>query len=56
MHSVHRDLETKYKRCLNEIATLQMSKEQLSSKVNGYLEEITSLKTLKAENESKINY
>jgi hypothetical protein len=27
MHSVHRDLETKYKRCLNEIANLQNTKE-----------------------------
>lgn len=27
MHSVHRDLETKYKRALNEMATLQNSNE-----------------------------
>ena len=34
MHSVHRDLETKYKRALNELASLQNTNEQLSTKNN----------------------
>jgi len=45
MHSVHRDLETKYKRALNELAGLQTINEQLYSKNNAQAEEITSLKT-----------
>ncbi len=56
MHSVHRDLETKYKRALNELASLQNTNEQLSTKSNAQLEEITILKTIKAENDSKIAY
>ena len=56
MHSVHRDLETKYKRALNELASLQNTNEQLVTKNNAQLEEITILKTVKAENESKIAY
>ena len=56
MHSVHRDLETKYKRALNELASLQNTNEQLSTKNNAQLEEITILKTIKAENDSKIAY
>lgn len=34
MHSVHRDLETKYKRALSELAGLQTINEQLYSKNN----------------------
>ncbi len=56
MHSVHRDLETRYKRALNELATLQNTNEQVINKNNAYLDEITILKTIKAENESKIAY
>ena len=41
MHSVHRDLETRYKRALNEMASLQNANEQLSNKNNAALEEIT---------------
>lgn len=56
MHSVHRDLETKYKRALNELAALQNTNEQLTTKVNSQIDEITELRTIKAENESKILY
>jgi hypothetical protein len=56
MHSVHRDLETKYKRALNEIASLQNTNDQLSTKGATMQEEISDLKTLKAEHESKISY
>jgi hypothetical protein len=45
MHSVHRDLETKYKRALSELAGLQTINDQLYSKNNAQAEEITSLKT-----------
>lgn len=54
MHSAHRDLESKYKRVLNDYAlsqkTLQLMTTQLSERSN----EVTALKTLKAENESKV--
>jgi chromosome segregation ATPase len=56
MHSVHRDLETKHKRALNELASLQNTNEQLATKVSNNVDEITELKTIRAENESKINY
>lgn len=56
MHSVHRDLETKYKRALSELAGLQTINEQLYNKNTAQSEEITSLKTKTAENESLISY
>ena len=56
MHSVHRDLETKYKRALSELAGLQTINDQLYSKNGTQAEEITALKTAKAEMESKISY
>ena len=56
MHSVHRDLETKYKRALSELAGLQTINDQLYSKNGTQAEEITGLKTVKAEMESKISY
>jgi len=34
MHSVHRDLETKYKRSLHEKTHLVNAKDQLTTKVN----------------------
>lgn len=56
MHSVHRDLETKYKRALSDLAGLQTINEQLYNKNGAQAEEITQLKTAKAEMESKIAY
>lgn len=56
MHSVHRDLETKYKRALSELAGLQTINEQLYNKNGAQADEITLLKTAKAEMESKISY
>ena len=56
MHSVHRDLESKYKRALNELAIVQNTNEQLSTKTSHQTEEITMLKAAKAENESRISY
>jgi chromosome segregation ATPase len=41
MHSVHRDLETKYKRALSELAGLQTINEQLYNKNGAQADEIT---------------
>ena len=56
MHSIHRDLETRFKRVLNELAGLKNTNEQLNQKLSGQIEEIMNLKTIKAEHESKISY
>ena len=56
MHSVHRDLETKYKRLVETVAGLQNENESFHNKIGAQAEEITQLKTVKAEMESKISY
>ena len=56
MHSVHRELETKYKRLFSEYSGLVSVNDQLNSKQVAHIDEITKLKTIQAENESKIAY
>lgn len=56
MHSVHRELETKYKRLFGEYSGLVGVNDQLNAKQAMQLDEITKLKTIQAENESKIAY
>ena len=55
MHSIHRDLEAKYRRALNEIASLQNLNVQLLDKNNELLDTMTKLKKVKIEQESKIS-
>ena len=54
MHSAHRDLESKYKRVLNDLNNTQKSNKQMNERLNERNIEVTELKTLKAEYESKM--
>lgn len=52
MHSAHRDLESKYKRVLTDLANSNKQTATLSAKLTERNQEVTELKTVKAENES----
>ena len=52
MHSAHRDLESKYKRVLTDLANANKENAMLTSKLTERNAEVTQLKTIKAENES----
>ena len=52
MHSAHRDLESKYKRVLSDLANSNKQNGILSTKLTERTNEVSVLKTFKAENES----
>ena len=52
MHSAHRDLESKYKRVLSDLANSNKQNTALSAKLIERTNEVSILKTFKAENES----
>jgi chromosome segregation ATPase len=52
MHSAHRDLESKYKRVLTDLANANKQLAMLNAKLLERNSEVTSLKTSKAHNES----
>ncbi len=52
MHSAHRDLESKYKRVLADLANSNKQNVILSTKLTERTNEVSVLKTFKAENES----
>jgi Skp family chaperone for outer membrane proteins len=52
MHSAHRELESKYKRVLNDLHTEKKNSKLLEDKLTARQDEIASLKTQQAENES----
>lgn len=52
MHSAHRDLESKYKRVLTELANANKQLSMANTKLTERNTEITSLKTTKAEYEA----
>lgn len=49
MHSAHRDLESKYKRVLNDLSNTQKVNKSLEEKLRSRNEEVLVLKTAKAE-------
>ena len=55
MHSAHRDLETRYKRVLQDLTLTQKNTKVLNEKLMANNDEILALKTTDAENESIIN-
>ena len=55
MHSAHRDLETRYKRVLQDLTLTQNNTKVLNEKLMANNDEILALKTTDAENESIIN-
>lgn len=52
MHSAHRDLESKYKRVLTDLANANKQISQLTAKLSQSSDEVIELKTIKAEQES----
>ena len=52
MHSAHRDLESKYKRVLTDLANANKQLSMLNTKLIERNSELTILKTKNAENES----
>jgi Skp family chaperone for outer membrane proteins len=54
MHSAHRDLESKYKRVFTDLQNEKKQVEMLRTKLTESKQEITLLKTTKAEHESLI--
>ena len=54
MHSAHRDLETRYKRVLQDLSNAQRNNKMLNQTLSEKTSEITMLKTTQAENETDI--
>jgi chromosome segregation ATPase len=54
MHSAHRDLETKFKRCRQDLAEALNEKNHLTTMLNNRNDEITELKTNKTDLEGKL--
>lgn len=52
MHSAHRDLESKFKRVLTDLALAQKNLQQTSDKLNDRNNEVTQLKTRQSDNEA----
>ena len=55
MHSAHRDLESKYKRVMTDLSNAQKNIKMLNEKLQEKTDEVTQLKTIKAEHETQIN-
>lgn len=56
LHSLHRDLQAKYERALEDIYRLNAGSKALNEKFDHMEGEVINLRALKIENESKINY
>lgn len=56
LHSLHRDLQAKYERALEDIYNLDMSSKTIKEKYDIIEIEVINLRSLKIEQESKINY
>lgn len=54
MHSAHRDLESKYKRVLTDLANANKQITITTSRLNERSDEVIELKTNKAEQDSQI--
>ena len=54
MHSAHRDLETRYKRVLQDFSNAQTQMKMLNAKLLTRNDELTVLKTSEAENTTEI--
>ena len=56
LHSLHRDLQAKYERALDDIYRLEFSQKSTKEKSDLIESEVINLRSLKIEHESKINY
>ena len=55
MHSAHRDLESKYKRVLADYSISQKTLQQIQERLTEKTNEVTVLKTVKADNDAIIS-
>ncbi len=56
LHSLHRDLQAKYERALEDIYLLDFTQKAIKQKYDIIETEVVNLRALKIEQESKINY
>ena len=56
LHSLHRDLQAKYERALEDIYRLEFGSKAIKEKYDIIEAEVITLRSLKIEHESKINY
>ena len=56
LHSLHRDLQAKYERALEDIYRLEFGSKAVKEKFDLIEVEVINLRALKIEHESKINY
>ena len=56
LHSLHRDLQSKYDRALEDIYRLEFASKTVKEKFDLIESEVINLRSLKIEHESKINY
>ena len=56
LHSLHRDLQAKYERALEDIYNHENSSKMLRDKFDIVESEAINLRSLKIEQEAKINY
>ena len=52
MHSAHRDLESKFKRVMNDLSNSNKTQKMLNEKLQLKTDEVTELKTIRAEHET----
>ena len=56
MHSLHRDLQAKYERAIEDIYRLEFKQKVLTEKNDDVEKEVINLRSMKIEHESKITY
>jgi len=56
MHSIHRDVETKFKRALNEIESLTMDRDSYQSNMKQYQTDYLETRRIKEEKEAEIEF
>ena len=56
LHSLHRDLQAKYERSLDDIYKLEQIETSLKERCERYESELVELRSMKIEQESKIIY
>lgn len=56
MHSIHRDVDTKYKRALKEIESIQLDRDNYKEKWKQYQNDYSEIKRIKEETEADLEY
>jgi len=56
LHSLHRDLQAKYDRAVNDIYNLETVNKASKERIDSQNEELIILRAAKIENEAKVGY